>query len=69
MKTCFQFCAKSHRGVRRGGYISPVEQGSCGTQQSEHSSDNIDYVLVKKHNFERAVNALRGAGYEVSNTN
>ena len=46
-----------------------MKQGSCGTQQSEHSSDNIDYVLVKKHNFERAVNALRGAGYEVSDTN
>ena len=30
------------------------------------SSFNTDYVLVKKHNFERAVNALRGAGYEVS---
>ena len=33
------------------------------------STFNTDYVLVKKHNFERAVNALRGAGYEVSNTN
>ena len=30
------------------------------------STFNTDYVLVKKHNFERAVNALRGAGYEVS---
>ena len=33
------------------------------------STFNTDYVLVKKHNFERAVNALRGAGYEVSDTN
>ena len=30
------------------------------------STFNTDYVLVKKHNFERAVNALRGAAYEVS---
>lgn len=30
------------------------------------STFNTDYVLVKKHNFERAVNALREAGYEVT---
>lgn len=33
------------------------------------STFNTDYVLVKKHNFERAVNALRGVGYEVSDAN
>lgn len=33
------------------------------------STYNTDYVLVKKHNFERAVNALRGAGYEVTDAN
>lgn len=33
------------------------------------STYNTDYVLVKKHNFESAVNALRGAGYEVADAN
>lgn len=33
------------------------------------STYNTDYVLVKKHNFESAVNALMGAGYEVTDAN
>lgn len=30
------------------------------------STYNTDYVLVKKENLDRAVEALRGAGYEIS---
>lgn len=30
------------------------------------STYNTDYILVKKENFERAISALGGSGYEIS---
>ena len=42
MKACFQFCAKSHRGVSRGCHINIPQGCRRGTRLSEQSSDIYD---------------------------
>ncbi len=46
MKACFQFCAKSHRGVSGGCYIGSPKGCRRGTRQSEQSSDNICCLIL-----------------------